>query len=338
MRRIAVVVSPDFQVLDLAAMAAFELANKEPGTSHYDVSVVSEAGGAIRSSLGVSVDSESFGRVSMDTVLVTGSLWMTPSTQEVLRYVRQEFRSARRVAGIGTGAFVLAEAGLLDGRCATTHWNHARELQERFPRVEVQEDRIYTRDGKVWTSAGMTAGLDLALALVEDDLGPEAARAVARKMVVYQRRLGGQSQFSALLELQPRTDRMQKTLTYARANLHLPLSVEDLASVANLSPRQFSRAFKLQTGQSPARAIEKMRLEAARNMIVTADPPLSVVASKTGFGDIERMRRAFLRAFGQPPRALRRTAIAERAATRTVPGPTCAAPLPDWPAASMRIS
>ncbi len=314
MRKIAVVVYADFEVLDLAAMAAFELANKETGTNHYDVSVVSEAGGVIRSSFGVSVDSVAFDRASVDTVLVTGSIGKVPATPALRRYLRRQFASARRVASICTGAFILAEAGLLDGRRATTHWNHARELRARFPRVRVQEDRIFTRDGKVWTSAGMTAGLDLALALVEEDLGLETTSAVARKLVVYHRRLGGQSQFSALLELQPQTDRMQKTLSYAKAHLHLPLTVADLADVAHLSPRQFSRAFKLETGRSPARAVEQMRLEAARDMITSASHPLSVVASKTGFGDMERMRRAFVRTIGEPPRALRRTAISERAA------------------------
>ena len=313
MHKIAIVVFPDFQVLDLATMAAFELANKETGTSHYDVSVVSESGGAIRSSFGVHVDSLSFDAASRWTRSWSPARSeMAPATPALRRYLQRQFERARRVASICTGAFILAEAGLLDGRRATTHWAHARELQARFPRVKVQEDRIFTRDGKVWTSAGMTAGLDLALALVEEDLGPETARAVARKMVVYHRRLGGQSQFSALLELQPRTDRMQKTLSYAKANLHLPLSVEDLANVAHLSARQFSRAFKLETGKSPARAIEQMRLEAARDMMTTGDHRLSVVASNTGFGDMERMRRAFLRAFGQPPQNLRRTAIAER--------------------------
>ena len=317
MHKIAIVVFPDFQVLDLATMAAFELANKETGTSHYDVSLVSEAGGATRSSFEISVDSVSFGNESMDTVLVTGSPWMAPTTPALRRYLQRQFEGARRVASIGTGAFVLAEAGLLDGRRATAHWAHARELQARFPRVKVQEDRIFTRDGKVWTSAGMTAGLDLALALVEEDLGPQTAPEVARKMVVYHRRLGGHSQFSALLDLQPQTDRMQRTLSYAKANLHLPLSVVDLADVAHLSPRQFSRAFKLETGKSPARAIEQMRLEAARDMMTTGDHRLSVVASNTGFGDMERMRQAFLRAFGQPPQNLRRAAIAQRTAAQS---------------------
>ena len=328
MRKIAIVVFPDFQAFGLATMAAFELANVETGTSYYDVSVVSETGGAIRSSFGISMGSEPFGSASTDTVLVTGSLGMAPSTLALRQHLRWQFEHARRVASICTGAFILAEAGLLDGRSATTHWAATRELQARFPSVKVQEDRIFTRDGKIWTSAGMMACVDLALAFVEEDLGLETARAVARSMVVYHRRMGGQSQFSALLELQPQTDRMQKTLTYAKANLHLPLSVEDLAHVAHLSPRQFSRAFKLETGESPARAIEQMRLEAARDMLKTANHPLSVVARRTGFGDLERMRRAFLRAVGQSPRSLRHSSTAQAGRSDVLAGAEGHAPRP----------
>lgn len=314
MRKVAIVVFPGFQLLDLAVATVFELANHETRNQHYGVSVVSESGGPIPCSLGIPVHSQPFGRASMDTVLVTGSLKKAPSPPDLLRYLTKQFYGARRMAGICTGAFILAEAGLLDRRIATTHWAHAHELQARFPSVRVDEDRIFTRDGNVWTSAGMTAGLDLTLALVEDDLGVEIARTVARKLVMYHRRLGGQSQFSALLKLHPRTDRMQNALSYARANLHLPLSVEDLAMVAHLSPRQFSRAFKLETGKSPARAVEQMRVEAAREMITAGDHPLSEVAIEIGFGDMERMRRAFVRAIGQPPQALRRAANAQRAA------------------------
>jgi transcriptional regulator GlxA family with amidase domain len=217
-------------------------------------------------------------------------------------------RQARRVTSICTGAFALAEAGLLDGRRATTHWGFAQELQKRHPLVQVQPDRIFINDGPVWTSAGMTAGIDMVLALVEQDLGAEIARAVAKKMVVYYRRPGGQSQFSAMLELEPQSDRIQKTLAHARAHLREPLSVEDLADVAHLSPRQFSRAFKAETGQSPAQAVENLRVEAARTMIDAGELALGVVAREAGFGDPERMRRAFLRTLGQPPQSIRRSA------------------------------
>ena len=167
-------------------------------------------------------------------------------------------------------------------------------------------DRIFIADGSVWTSAGMTAGIDLALAMVENDFGIELARSVARSLVVYHRRAGGQSQHSALLEMDAKTDRIQGVLTYARQNLRSTLSVEQLAAVAHLSPRQFSRAFAAETGQSPAKAVERLRVEAARLMLEESDHSVDVVAKETGFADRERMRRAFLRAFGQPPQAIRR--------------------------------
>jgi len=218
---------------------------------------------------------------------------------------------SRRVTSICTGAFVLAEAGLLDGRRATTHWYYAQDLRRRFPNIKIEDDRIFIIDGPVWTSAGATAGLDLALAMVEKDLGAEAARSVARKLVMHHRRAGGQSQHSELLALSPKSDRIQNALSYAEKNLASPLSVDKLAAVANLSPRQFSRAFQAETGQSPAKAVEKLRLEAARLMIEQSHHPIDVVARETGFADRRRMREAFLRSFGQPPQVFRRNARQE---------------------------
>jgi transcriptional regulator GlxA family with amidase domain len=212
------------------------------------------------------------------------------------------------MASICTGAFVLAQAGLLDGRRATTHWNYARELQAQFPSITVDHDRIFVVDGAIWTSAGMTAGIDMALAMVEKDLGAEMARRVAQKLVVYHRRAGGQSQHSALLELAPKSDRIQTALTYARQHLASPLSVEQLADAARLSPRQFSRAFRAETGQSPAKAVENLRLEAARLMLEDSRHTLDQIADQTGFNDGRRMREAFLRVFGQPPQMIRRHA------------------------------
>jgi transcriptional regulator GlxA family with amidase domain len=168
-------------------------------------------------------------------------------------------------------------------------------------------DRIFIQDGPVWTSAGMTAGIDLALALVEADLGAELTRSIAKKLVVYHRRAGGQSQFSALLELEPKSDRIQNVLKHAKQNLRSSLSVEELAQVAHLSPRQFSRLFHAETGQSPARAVENLRVEEARIMVEGGEHSIDEVASYTGFGDRDRMRRAFLRAFGQPPQFLKRS-------------------------------
>ena len=170
----------------------------------------------------------------------------------------------------------------------------------------MEEDRIFIIDGPVWTSAGMTAGIDLALAMIEQDLGADVARAVAKKLVVYHRRAGGQSQFSALLELEPKSDRIQSALAYAKRNLaSKPLTVEQLAEAAHLSPRQFSRAFRAETGQSPAKAVENLRVEAARLMMEQSRHPIDVIARQTGFADRDRMRRAFLRAFGQPPQVIR---------------------------------
>jgi transcriptional regulator GlxA family with amidase domain len=308
MKRIAVLVFPGFQILDMAAIAAFELANMQLGKPFYRVDVLSEDGGLVMSSSGAAVDSRRFTSARFDTLVMTGALTATEATPRLRRFLNAGLRQARRVTSICTGAFALAQAGLLDGRRVTTHWNFAQELQRRHPLSQVQPDRIFIQDGPVWTSAGMTAGIDLMLALVEEDLGADLARAVAKKMVVYYRRPGGQSQYSAMLELEPKSDRIQKTLAHARAHLREPLSVEDLADVAHLSPRQFSRAFKAETGQSPAHAIEGLRVEAARTMIDAGELALGVVARETGFGDPERMRRAFLRTLGQPPQSIRRSA------------------------------
>jgi transcriptional regulator GlxA family with amidase domain len=236
------------------------------------------------------------------------------STPGLIEFLRQAPERSRRVAATCTSAFILAEAGLLDGRHATTHWSRARDLQARFPKVKVEEDRIFIVDGPVWTSAGMTAGIDLALAMVEQDLGADVARAVARQLVVYHRRADGQSQFSTLLELEPKSDRIQSALAYAKRNLDKPLTVGQLAAAAHLSPRQFSRAFRAETGQSPAKAVENLRIETARLMMEQSRHPIDVIAQQTGFADRDRMRRAFLRAFGQPPQVIRRNARAGAAA------------------------
>jgi transcriptional regulator GlxA family with amidase domain len=313
-QRIGFVVLPGFQMMSVAALSVFEFANKEIGEPVYEVHLLSETGGSIRSSIGISVATQAFDDANFDTLMVGGSAVAGSVTPRVIKFLRQALGRSRRVAATCVGAFVLAEAGLLDGRRVTTHWNRARELQARFPKVKVEEDRIFIIDGPVWTSAGMTAGIDLALAMVEKDLGADTARNVARQLVVYHRRAGGQSQFSALLELEPKSDRIQSALTYAKRNLGTPLTVGELAKAVHLSPRQFSRAFRAETGQSPAKAVENLRVEAARLMMEQSRHPIDVVARQTGFADRDRMRRAFLRAFGQPPQVIRRNARAEVAA------------------------
>jgi transcriptional regulator GlxA family with amidase domain len=311
MQRIGFTVSPGFQTMSLAVISVFEFANLEVGEPAYDVHLLSETGGSIRTSMGMSITAEPFDDTSFDTLIVSGTTMIEPSTPGLIEFVQQALGRYRRVAATCTGAFILAEAGVLDGRRATTHWYHARDLQTRFPKVRVEEDRIFIVDGPVWTSAGMTAGIDLALAMVEKDLGDDVARAVARKLVVYHRRAGGQSQFSALLELEPKSDRIQNALAFAKRSLDKPLTVRQLAEAAHLSPRQFSRAFHAETGQSPAKAVENLRVEAARLMMEQSRHPIDLIARQTGFVDRDRMRRAFLRAFGQPPQVIRRNARVE---------------------------
>jgi transcriptional regulator GlxA family with amidase domain len=306
MQRVGFVVFPNFQVMSFAAVTVFEMANAVLEETAYAVTLLSETGGLVRASAGFSVETQPFARTGFDTVIIGASNVVEPVSPGLIDYVRRAMETSRRVAAPCTGAFVLAEAGVLEGRRVTTHWLFARDLQARFPGVLVEEDRIFIVDGPVWTSAGMTAGVDLALAMVEKDHGPEVARSVARKLVVYHRRAGGQSQFSALLELAPKSDRIQKAIDHVARNLRSELSVDELAGAARLSPRQFSRAFKDETGQSPAKAVENMRVEAARLMMEQGRHSMDVIADETGFGDRERMRRAFLRTLGQPPQAIRR--------------------------------
>jgi transcriptional regulator GlxA family with amidase domain len=308
MHKIGFVVFPGFQVLGLSGITVFEVANLVLEKPAYALTLLSEAGGLVQTSAGFGVQTEAFSRRRFDTVMVGAGTEIEPMTPGLLDFVRRAIKTSRRLAAPCTGAFVLAEAGLLDGRHVTTHWHFARDLQARYPDVKVEEDRIYVIDGNVWTSAGMTAGIDLALAMVENDHGRETARAVARKLVVYHRRAGGQSQFSAMLELEPKSDRIQNALHYAKENLRNPLSVEELADVARLSPRQFSRAFRTETRQSPAKAVENLRVEAARLMMEDGRHSMDTIAQETGFADRERMRRAFLRVLGQPPQAIRRNA------------------------------
>ena len=308
MQRIGFVVIRGVQMMYFAALSVFEFANLGAGEPRYAIEVLSEAGGPVPSSAGVAIDTKPFDDPAFDTLVVSGDMQITAASPGLIDFVRRAQAKSRRIASICTGAFVLAEAGLLDGKRATTHWLMARELQRRHPKVKMEEDRIFITDGDVWTSAGMSAGIDLALAMVEKDFGAGLARTVAQKLVLYHRRAGGQSQHSQLLALDAKSDRIQTALAYARQNLKAPLSVRELAEAAHLSPRQFSRVFHAETGVSPAKAVENLRLEAARLMMEQGRHPMEVVASETGFADRERMRRAFLRAFGQPPQAIRRNA------------------------------
>ena len=320
-RLIELLVFPDFQLLDAAGpLAVFEVAGRTPPrdetsfragpASAYSLRIVAREAGPTTSSSGVQMVANRWSAAPLDTLIVAGG-WGTRDASacpETLAYVRAAAARARRVASVCSGAFVLAAAGLLDGRCATTHWARAAEFARAYPQVHVEPDRIFVRDGSVWTSAGITAGIDLALALVADDLGETAAKHAAQQLVVYHRRPGGQSQFSALLETDRPDSRFSPLLAWARERLHEPLPIERLAEHAAMSPRHFARVFAAETGMTPAKAIERLRLEASRERIENGPDPIELVAAHSGFGDPERMRRAFIRAFGQPPQALRRAA------------------------------
>ena len=307
MYKVGFVVYPTFSPMTFAATSVFEAANWRLGSAAYEVAMISERGGPVTTSLGYKIQTSAFKRRSFDTIVVAGMIGTPEVTPGLIRYLRSAAPRTRRITSICTGALILAEAGLLDGRPATTHWHFAKQMQRDYPRIAVKEDRIFTKDGPIWTSAGMTAGVDLALALVEDDFGADIARVVAKILVVYHRRAGGHSQHSTLLDLDAKSDRVQTALAYAKEHLSTSLSVNDLANAAFLSPRQFSRLFREETGQTPAKAIERLRVESARQMMQAGRFSAEQIALKNGFGNRERMRRSFVRAFGQPPQAIQRT-------------------------------
>jgi transcriptional regulator GlxA family with amidase domain len=312
-RSIAVLIFPEFQILDAAGpIGAFEIATRYVAGA-YDLRLVAADCGLVRSSSGVAMAAEPFdASLPVDTLVVAGGEGSRAAARDprVLDFVRETAGRARRTASVCSGAYVLAEAGLLDGRRATTHWNRGPDFARRFPKVRLEPDRIYVRDGPIWTSAGITAGIDLVLAMIGEDLGESIARQTAQQLVVYHRRPGGQSQFSALLEMDRPGGRFGALMAWARERLHEPLNVERLAAQTAMSPRNFTRAFTADTGVTPARAVERLRVEMARERIEAGPEPIDRVAEAAGFGDPERMRRAFLRAFGQPPQALRRAARA----------------------------
>ncbi|WIM09530.1 GlxA family transcriptional regulator [Enhydrobacter sp.] len=307
-RTVALVIHPGFQLLDAAGpTAAFELAEQYCPDS-YDLALLAPGGGAVQSSAGLALSARPLEEAAFDSVIVSGGeiVRSVAAAEEIVAWLRRT--RARRVASVCTGSFLLAAAGLLDGRRATTHWAHTDHFSRRYPKVKVDPDRIFIRDGDVWTSAGISAGIDLALALIEDDLGPEISRRTAHQLVVHQRRPGGQLQFSALVELGGRTGRFEQLIEWMRAHLSESLTVERLADRAAMSPRHFARAFVAETGTTPAKAVERLRLETARTALETGHAPLERIAEATGFGDAGRMRRAFVRSFGLPPQALRRAA------------------------------
>jgi transcriptional regulator GlxA family with amidase domain len=308
MIRIGLILYSQFQLINLAVTTVFEYANESLPEPVYEMTLLSEEGGPVMTSSGVAIETVPFDATRFDTLLVLGDNHGTVGSPGLLEFLRRSASRVRRVGGPCASAF-----NLLDGQRATTHWLHAAKMSHDYRRVRLMEDKVFAHDEGTWTSAGVSACVDLALAFVEQDLGIEVAKLVAKKLVVFHRRTGGQSQHSALLEIGPRSDRIQKALTYAKENLDQELPVDKLALVAHLSPRQFERAFAYETGMTPAKAVERLRIEAARAMLGSSNISLETIARETGFGDSDRMRRAFVRLYGQTPQILRRSYRAEAA-------------------------
>jgi transcriptional regulator GlxA family with amidase domain len=308
----------DVGLLDLTGpQTVFWAADKrmrERGHAGYDRRTASLAGGMMRTAEGMEVATEllsAFDPRLIDTIVVPGSPAM-PRVQTLLReltdWLRDASPLARRTASVCSGTFLMAQAGMLDGKRAATHWAMCDLLQERFPSIEIDRDAIFVKQQSVWTSAGVSAGIDLALALVEADCGHDVAMQVARELVVFLKRPGGQAQFSELLQVQAEGgDSFERLHLWITRNLALePLSVEVLAEQVNMSPRNFARVYKQKTGRTPAKGVEVLRLEAARRMLENSPRKVDQIARLCGFGNEERLRTVFQRTLGVAPRDYRR--------------------------------
>jgi transcriptional regulator GlxA family with amidase domain len=278
----------------------------------YRVRLVSTAGLTVETQSGLKLRAEANLakiRGAIDTLIIAGG----PGSRELerdartLEILRRVATAPRRVASVCTGAFVLAAMGLLDGRRATTHWAACRDLAKRYPKVAVDPDPIFVRDGRVYTSAGATAGIDLALALVESDLGRDVALTIARWLVLYLRRTGNQRQFSVPLQGQvAERDALRRVQAYARDHLDADLSVERLSELCGMSPRHFARCFKTEVGTTPARYVSQLRMEAARRLLEEGRRAIEQIARDCGFNTPETLRRTFARELKTPPREYRR--------------------------------
>jgi len=313
-RVIEVLAYPSVQLLDVAGplqvfASANDLAAEAGGAPPYAPRVVAQGGQAVTASAGLGLVTGSLPPVgaALDTLIVAGGQGVEAAAADpvLLDWVRQRAGQARRIASVCTGAFLLAASGVLDGRRAVTHWSFCAELARRFPAVHVEPDPIFVRDGPVWTSAGVSAGIDLALALVEQDLGRTVALAVARYLVVFLKRPGGQAQFSAALSLQAGEDRFGALHDWINRHLADDMSLPILASQAGMSERGFSRHYARETGLTPARAVERLRVEAARRLLSESHLPVKRISRRCGFGSEETMRRSFLRLLAATPQDYR---------------------------------
>lgn len=316
--RVVFLLFPGFQQLDLAGpMAVFELARlQRPGS--YSWRLAASAPGSVRSSAGIAWPVQPLPRAcgEADLVMAIGGDGIDAACRDarLIRWLQRASRSGARIASICSGSLLLAAAGLLDQRAATTHWSRGRQFASEFPAVRLQPDRIFVREPaargrpELWTSAGMTAGIDLCLALLAHDCGEELAQQAARQLVVERRRPGGQSQFSPLLDLHRPEGRFGALLDELRLDLKQDHRVDELAARACLSPRHFARCFRAETGATPAHVVERLRVEAARAMLEGGEPSVQRIAEDCGFGSTERMRRSFQRLLGRPPAALRKRA------------------------------
>ena len=317
-KRVLFVAFPDVGLLDLTgAQTVFWAATKAMearGLKGYERCTASMAGGLVRSAEGLELMTEPLGHyrpASVDSLIVPGSPHMASVLDDsapLIQWLRRASGRTRRTASVCSGAFLLAAAGLLDDKRATTHWLMFDMMNRRFPRVQIDRDAIFVQQGAVWTSAGVTAGIDLALALVEADCGHDVAMEVARELVVFLKRPGGQSQFSELLQAQTDDTATFDTLNlWITGNLNHPnLTVETLADQAHMSPRNFARVYKEKTGRTPAKAVEVFRMEAARRLLEDSTRNIDQIAVSCGFGDEERMRVTFQRNLGVAPRDYRK--------------------------------
>jgi transcriptional regulator GlxA family with amidase domain len=313
-RVVEILAYPAVQLLDVAGplqvfTSANELAARDGAAPLYAPLVVSADAPIVTASAGLGLATAPLPnvRAALDTLLVAGGPGVHAAAGDgvVLDWVRSRASRARRVASVCTGAFLLAAAGLLDGKRAVTHWMHCAELARRFPAIRVEPDPIFVRDGAIWTSAGVTAAIDLALALVEDDVGRSLALAVARHLVMFLKRPGGQAQFSTALSLQSAEDRFGTLHDWISRHLADDLSLPALARQAGMSERSFSRRYTEATGITPARAVERLRVEAARRLLSDTRLPVKRIAARCGFGSEETLRRSFMRLLAATPQDYR---------------------------------